>query len=116
MKQAANILALALGVSAWSAMAQDAGGQAPGAPPARPGFHLLPPWAMEQLNLTDDQKKQLAELQAEVKAKIEKILTPEQMQQLNQLRPPMGPGMGRRGFGGPPPAGGGQPQPPAQQQ
>jgi Spy/CpxP family protein refolding chaperone len=38
--------------------------------------------------LTADQEKQLAALEAETKAKLEKILTPEQMTQLKQMRPP----------------------------
>jgi Spy/CpxP family protein refolding chaperone len=117
MKKSALILAMVLGVTAWTAMAQDAGGsppagqrppggEGPGAAPGGPGgpggFHLLPPRAAEHLNLTDDQRKQLADLEAEVKAKIEKILTPEQLQQLKQMRPPMrpgGPGPGQHGPG-----------------
>ena len=52
------------------------------------GFRLLPPRAQEQLNLTDDQQKQIAELETEAKAKLDKILTPDQQQQLQQFRPP----------------------------
>ncbi len=123
MKQSSIILALALGVSACYLLAQDQGGSASaGNPPPHfgppAGFHLLPPRAMAELNLTDDQKKQLADLETEVKVKIEKILTPEQLQQLKQMRPPMRPGMGR-GPGGPPSVPGGQAQPqqpPAEQQ
>ena len=58
---------------------------------------MLPPRAQEQLNLTADQQKQLVALEAEVKAKLEKILTPEQLRQLEQMRPPRpqsGPGGG----------------------
>jgi Spy/CpxP family protein refolding chaperone len=69
-----------------------------GGPGGRGGFHLLPPRAAEQLKLTDDQKTQLAALEAETKAKLEKILTPEQMTQLKNMRPPMrqgGPGGGQ---------------------
>ena len=99
MKKSAIILALALGVSAWSIIAQEQGsppqsGERPppseggmqGGPGRGPGgqggFHLLPPRAQEQLNLTADQQTQVAALEAEVKAKIEKILTPEQLKQL----------------------------------
>ena len=115
MKKSAIILALALGVSAWYLNAQDQGGPPPGERPPPPeagaqggpgrgpggpgGFHLLPPRAQEQLNLTDDQKKQVAALEAEVKAKIEKILTPDQLKQLKDMRPPQRPG-GPGGFGG----------------
>jgi len=70
---------------------------------------------MEQLNLTADQQKQVADLEAEVKAKIEKILTPEQLQQLKQMRPPGRPGgpggSGPGGQGGPGGPGGGEGQP-----
>ena len=124
MKKTAIILALALGVSAWSLTAQEQGGPPPSGerpppPEAGPrggpghgpgGFHLLPPRAQEQLNLTADQQKQVAALEAEVKAKLEKILTPEQLQQLKQMRPPQRPG----GPGGP--GGEGRPQRPPPEQ
>ncbi len=71
------------------------GGRGPGGPPA-PG-QILPPFMQEQLNLTDDQKKQLAELQKEVEGKLDKILTADQKKQLKEMRD----GFGRRGPGGP---------------
>ncbi len=91
----------------------------PGGSGRRGGFHLLPPRAMEQLNLTADQQKQVAALESEVKAKLEKILTPEQVKQLQQMRPPprqggMGNGGPGRGQGGPDAEG--HPQRPAQEQ
>jgi len=131
MKKSAIILALALGVSAWSLTAQDQGGPPPAGDspplgagaqggPGRPpgGFHLLPPRAQEQLNLTDDQKKQVAALEAEVKAKLEAILTPEQLKQLKEMRPPGRPGgPGGHGPGGQGGSGGeGHPQGPPQDQ
>ncbi len=94
-----------------------------GGPGGQGGFHLLPPLAQEQLNLTANEQRQLAALEAEVKVKLGNILTPEQLQRLNQLQPPQrqggprgggrgtggpgmeGPGMGRPGMGGPPDAG-----------
>ena len=124
MKKSVMILALALGVSALSLIAQEQGGSPPsgerppppegamrGGPGRGPGgFHLLPPRAQEQLNLTDDQQKQVAALEAEVKAKLEKILTPEQLTQLKQMRPPGRPGgPGGRGPGGFGPGGPGGP-------
>ena len=124
MRRSAIILALALGVSAWPAMAQDQGGPPPsderpqareggtGGPGGRGGFHLLPPRAQEQLNLTADQQKQVAALEAEVKAKLEKILTPEQLKQLQQMRPPpRAGGMGGAGGNGGPGGPGGQDRP-----
>ncbi len=127
MKKAAVAIVMALAVSTFTAFAQDAGGPPPSGgsgpdgaqqrqgPPGG-GFHLLPPHAMEQLKLTADQQKQVADLETEVKAKIEKILTPEQLQQLKQMRPPQrqggqgGGGPGAGGQGGPG-GGGGQGQP-----
>jgi hypothetical protein len=104
MKTKVVLLALALGVSTCLLTAQDGtppgDGQSP--PPSQggpgglggPRFHVLPPGAKERLNLTADQLKQVAALEAEVKAKMEKILTADQLQQLAQMRPP-------RPFGGP---------------
>jgi len=90
----------------------------PGGPDGQGGFHILPPRAQSQLNLSADQQKQLADLETETKAKLETIVTPEQMQQLKQLRPPQPQG-GRRG-GGPGGPGGpgaeGRPQAPDSEQ
>ena len=110
MKTKLALLALTLGASTCLLTAQDnpppSDGQPPqqrvsgsggtggerGAPGGRGGFHLLPPRAQEQLKLTDDQKTQIAALEAETRAKLEKILTPEQLTQLKNMRPPMRPG------------------------
>jgi len=136
MKTKLTLLALALGASTCLVTAQDdppssdnqappqhtggpggAGGQR-GGPRVQGGFHLLPPRAVEQLKLTDEQKQQIAALEAETKAKVEKILTPEQLDQLKNMRPPMGQGgpngpMMRGGPNGPGPGlGSGQRQGP----
>ena len=111
MKKTAVIVALALGVSAFTSMAQDQGGMPPAGdrPPGNEagpggqhgpgGFHLLPPQAKEALNLTEDQLAQVTALEAETKAKLEKILTPEQMAKLKQMHPGQRPG-GRNGHSG----------------
>lgn len=83
-------------------LAQPGGGGDKGGPASRPGGHhgyphVIPPFAVEKLNLTDDQKKQLDDLSKEVIAKLEKILTPEQMKILHDARPPRP----DRGPGGP---------------
>ncbi len=73
-----------------------------GGPPPKGGFRLgwvLPPHVREELDLTREQEKQLAELEKEVKAKLEKILTAEQKRRIERAGP-RGP---RRGPGGPPP-------------
>jgi Spy/CpxP family protein refolding chaperone len=96
MKIKIILLVLALGASTWLLAAQDTNSPSDEQrPPGREGgsgapggFHLLPPRAQEQLNLTTDQQKQVAALEAETKAKLEKILTPAQLQQLKQMRPP----------------------------
>ena len=76
-----------------------------------PRFELgkvLPPFAIEELNLTKEQEKKIADLEKEVKAKLEKILTAEQKKTLETLRPPGGGPGGKDGPGGKggPPGGG----------
>ncbi len=110
------VLLLAAGILAGSAvgarvMADDSpGGPAtqpagPGGPGGGPrrgpgGFHLLPPFVVDKLNLTDDQTQQIAELEKETKAKLEQILTPEQVKILETARPPHRSGQGHHGSGG----------------
>jgi spore coat protein H len=84
------------------------GGPGPGAPGGRPApGEVLPLPLQNALQLTDAQKKGLAELQKQVDAELEKILTPQQQAQLKRMRqggfgPPPGGGFP----GGPPPGGG----------
>lgn len=130
MKKSLLIIGLALGVPVLTTVPSlRAQGQPqsqpqeqappPNRPPNRPpggagrgGIHLIPPRAQEKLNLSEDQKKRISDLEAEMKAKIEAILTPEQVQQVQQMRQ----GGGRRDGGAPEPgAGGTAPQPPPQQ-
>jgi hypothetical protein len=100
------------------------GGPGRGGPGGRGGFappqpgQVLPRRLQDELKLTDNQKKQVAELQSEVDAKLAKILTSEQMTQMKQMRGrgPSGPrgfggpgGQGGRGQDGPPPGGQGGP-------
>jgi hypothetical protein len=58
------------------------------------------------MNLTPEQLEKIAELEKETKAKLDKILTPEQIQILEEARPPFpaGPGIP----GGPGAPGGGR--------
>jgi hypothetical protein len=78
------------------------GGRGMGGPP-QPG-QVLSMGLQDRLGLTDDQKARVAELQKEVDARLDKILTVEQKEQLKEMRS-RGPG----GFGPPPggPGGGG---------
>ncbi len=83
------------------------GGPPPGAGRGRPEIgRVLPPLAREELGLSDRQHKQIAELENDVKRKLESILTADQVRQLRELmeRGPGDPG-GRRVRGGPPGAG-----------
>src|SRR5690242_13461570 len=102
------IVMLALATIALNTMAQDRpdgppplDGAGPGGPggPGRAGgmrgqrgpaggFHLLPRFVMEDLNLTPDQQKQIAELEKRTKARLDKILTAEQKKSLEQAQPP----------------------------
>lgn len=67
------------------------------------GFKLgtvLPPFAAEQLKLTDVQKTQVAALEADLKAKLEKLLTPDQLKSLETMRGGFGGAGGKGGPGG----------------
>ncbi len=86
----------------------------PGGPP-RPG-QILPGMLRQRLSLTPDQEKQVDALQKEVDAKLAKILSAEQNEQLKQMRNrgpggfgPGGPPPGGPGGFGPPPGGDGPP-------
>ncbi len=97
-------LALAFGLTASLVQAQDGGpaGAAPQAPPPpaqnapvdRFRVHLLPPGGTDRLELTPAQYQQIVSLEADVKAKLEKILTPDQIRLLQRMDR-------RRGLGGP---------------
>jgi hypothetical protein len=89
-------------------------GGPPGGPRPNPG-EIFPAPIQNALQMTDKQKKELAELQKKVDAELEKILTPQQKEQLKRMRAgprPGGPGFGPPGGfpgpGGPP---GGLPRP-----
>jgi Spy/CpxP family protein refolding chaperone len=76
------------------------GSGGPGGPggmfqPPKPG-ELMPGFIQDQLKLTAEQKKQLEELQKDVDARLEKLLTEEQRKQLKDMAT-RGPGGG--GFG-----------------
>jgi Spy/CpxP family protein refolding chaperone len=69
---------------------------------------LIPPFVRDNLNLTEEQQKQIADLEKETTDKLIKILTPDQQKQLKEARPPRrpgGPDGGPPGKGGPPPDG-----------
>lgn len=85
-----------------------------GGPPWRPG-QILPPFLIEGLNLSSEQRKQFEELQKDVDARLEKILTSDQRGMLRRIGPGGPGGMGlpggrRRPSGGPPPGGGPPPR------
>jgi hypothetical protein len=84
----------------------------PGGPPAV--GQILPGFLQERLNLTAEQKEQVAELQKDVDAKLAKILTDEQKKTLQEMRE-RGPGRFGPPGGGPPGGGrhpGGEVPPP----
>jgi hypothetical protein len=85
--------------------------------PPKPG-DILPSMLQDALGFTDKQKKLLADVQKDVDAKLDKILTAKQKAQLKQMaeggpggmfRGPGGPGGGPNGPGGPGNGPGGQP-------
>src|SRR5579871_870046 len=71
-----------------------------GPPPGRPRFELgrvLPPPLVEELDLTEKQRAEIADLEKEIKERLSKILTAEQKKQVESFRP-----RGPSGKGGPP--------------
>jgi spore coat protein H len=81
------------------------GGGGPGGPGGfmrpQPGA-VMPTFLQDMLTLNKEQKKQIASVQKEVDAKLDKILTAEQKARFKQMREG-GPGGGFPGPGGPPP-------------
>jgi Spy/CpxP family protein refolding chaperone len=95
--------ALALGLCALTEAAQPPGGKdkGPGGKKGPPGFELgrvMPPFVRDMLQLTDQQEKQIDDLEKDIKTKLLKILTPEQQQKVMEFKGPPGKG----GFGPPP--------------
>lgn len=64
-------------------------------PPPRPG-EVLPRPLQERLQLTAEQRQQIEALEKEVRARLEKILTAEQREQLQRMPPPRRDGPGDR--------------------
>lgn len=87
MKRNLIALVFTLHIGICAAIAQEAQPPPPPPPPGGGGIHLLPRGAEKTLNLTAEQSQQMKDLEAEVKAKVEKILTPAQVEQLKAMRP-----------------------------
>lgn len=100
----AALLAGALATATGYAQPPDRGGpggRGPGSPPRFEPGRILPPHVREQIELTKEQEKTLADLEKLVKEKMERILTDEQRKKIGQAAPPGGPPGGGRGPGGP---------------
>ena len=113
MRRIAFCSAVFVGVLAISVGFSQPPGRGGGRPPREKGgpprFELgrvLPPQVRNQIELTKDQEKQIADLEKEVKERLGKILTDEQKKKLETVGGPGGPGGGP---GGPPPGGDRQP-------
>ncbi len=76
-----------------------------GPPPRFQMGQVLSPSVRSRLKLTGEQEQRLADLEREVKERLAKILTPQQMKQLKEMR--LGPGGPDGGPGGPGGLGGG---------
>ncbi len=82
------------------------GGAEKGGPPRYEIGQIFPPFVKDGLDLTEKQRNQIDELEKDLKAKLDKILTAEQKKKIGEIRPPM-PG-GPPGGGPPGGEGGGQ--------
>ena len=82
----------------WYGVRAPGGGFGPPGGFGTPGT-IMSPRMQESLKLTDEQKKQIAELQKEVDGKIQKLLTDEQNKRLKDLKANASRGPGG-GFGG----------------
>jgi hypothetical protein len=67
------------------------GRQPPGGPPRWELGRLIPPPIEDELNLTEDQQKQLHDLEKEVRDRVMKMLTSEQKDKLKRLQRRGGP-------------------------
>src|SRR5437660_7780403 len=114
---AALVTLLAGAFVAFQANSQPPGGPGgPGGPGSGPPKFgkpelgsVLPPFVRDKLDLSDEQEKQIKDLEKDVKAKLTKILTPDQLKKIDELfkkgpfgKGPGGPGgPGGKGPGGP---------------
>jgi hypothetical protein len=104
-----NLALGAIGLAVYTALAQPPAGEIrtrqapppgryggrPGGPPPRWELgKLMPPHIQDELNLTEEQQKQLQDLEKEVRDRVMKMLTSEQKDKLKKLE--------RRGPGEPP--------------
>jgi hypothetical protein len=80
---------------------KDGKGKKGGFGPPPKGFQLLPPFVRDALELTDDQNKQLDEVQKAVEGKLDQILKDEQKTLLKEMQGGLR-GGGKGGFGAPP--------------
>jgi len=98
-------LLIFLGLSLSAQPGDDEGPGKKGPPPFELG-KILPPFVREALDLTQDQEKQIADLEKAVRAKLLKILTREQQKRISEMtgKGPKGPnGKGKdKGPKGPP--------------
>ncbi len=99
-------------VALFQRESQDSGGSTgfgggPDGPGSRGGQpqpgQVLPGFLQDRLNLSEAQKKQVADVQKDVDAQMDKILTPEQKARLKEMRDRGPGGRGGPGGGGPPP-------------
>ena len=82
---------LAVGLWALTADSQPPGGKGKGkggkkGPPPFQVGKVLPPYIRDGLDLSEDQEKQLADLEKEVRQRLLKILTAEQKEKLAELK------------------------------
>ena len=79
---------------------KDKGPGKKGPPPDKKGWEpgkVIPPFVREALELTEAQQQKIDELEKDVRAKLLKILTEEQLQRAREIKGPKGPPKGDDG-------------------
>ncbi len=83
---------------------KDKGPGKKGPPPDKKGWEpgkVIPPFIRDALDLTESQQKKIDELEKDVRAKLLKILTEEQLQRARDIKGPKGPPKDKDGDGPP---------------
>lgn len=90
----AALLAAAAFLAATASSQPPGGKEGKGGPPRFELGQVIPPPLRAEMNLTPEQEKQLDALKTEMRARLSRILTPEQVRMAENFRPRLGGGAG----------------------